>query len=68
MSKIVRMEVIKVNERNEGILVDDGEQRTISIMVEVMSGASESENNELMEEIKNVYAKYRCRVFQKMIK
>ena len=68
MSSIVRMDVIRVNERNKGILVDDGEQRKISIMVEVSDRASEKDNDELMEEIKSAYARYRCRVLQKMIR
>lgn len=62
---MVRIDVINVNEKNKGVLVDDGERRSIAIMVEVISGASEADNVELMEEIKSAYAKYRSRVFSK---
>lgn len=55
--------IIKVTEKSKGLLVtnEDG-TREVAVHVNVMNKATEQQNQQLMQDIKEVYEKYRSSV------
>ena len=55
--------IIKVTEKSKGLLVtNEDDTREVAVHVNVMNKATEQQNQQLMQDIKEVYEKYRSSV------